>query len=217
VTEDFSHRTARNPAFQQVVATAMEFFPGQAAVVKDMDDGRRRRYVDTANALRADARRETEANREAPFEELGALAEITRTEARTLTPRVRDAAQQFVTAFAELRPMNERRQIDTLTDAVKRDPVLISAVERLVRAGSAGVGEESPQTCQAICPRPARHVHGSGHSQVRRRLGRPRPARLDTAPPGVVRARRHRGLSGVHGPGVEHPQRPRRWQGDDVR
>ncbi|WP_157431031.1 hypothetical protein [Actinomadura macra] len=151
MTEDIAHRMAQNPAFQQVVAAAMELFSGQAAVVKDLDDERRRGYVDKANALRADARRNSEANREAQFGDLGALAGITQAEARALTLRVRDAAQQFVTAFPELRSMNERTQIDTLTDAVKRDPVLISAVERLLSAGSAGAGEESPQTCQAIC------------------------------------------------------------------
>ncbi|MEV0592943.1 hypothetical protein [Nonomuraea cavernae] len=142
---------SQNPAFQQIVAAGMDLLAAQASIVKDLDDERRRAYVDKANALRAEARRNTESNREGLFADLGALVGITDTDARALTLRAQDAAREFVTAFPELRSMNERKRLDALTEAVKRDPVLISTVERLVSPGPAGAGEESPQTCRAMC------------------------------------------------------------------
>ncbi|NKZ05006.1 hypothetical protein [Actinomadura latina] len=150
MVEDIASRISQNQDFQRLVAAAMELAAAQAGTVRNMDAAQRQEYADKAAALRARLTRDPESRQEAPFGELGELVGITGARTQALVQKAEAAARAFVPAFPELRSMDERTKLDTLTTAIKSDPILARTAEQLV-ATPAGAAEESPEACQAMC------------------------------------------------------------------
>jgi len=110
-----------------------------------MNPDQRNAYAARANALGTEARNGGASQREQATADLGELLGLTEAVTDALMLRAHTAAQEFSSAFPELAGMDERRKLDTLVDAVKRDPALPAAVEGMVQA------DISEQECLATC------------------------------------------------------------------
>jgi len=138
-------RISQNSGFQALVAVALELFAAEARVVKEMNPDQRNAYAARANALGTEARNAPASQKEQATADLGDLLGLSEAVTDALMLRAHTAAKEFSSAFPELAGMDERKKLDTLAEAVKRDPALPAAVEGMVQA------DISEQECLATC------------------------------------------------------------------
>jgi len=138
-------RISQNSGFQALVAVALELLAAETQVVKAMNPDQRSDYAARANALGTEARNAAASQREQATADLGELLGLTEAVTDALMLRAHTAAQEFGNTFPELAGMDERRKLDTLAEAVRRDPALPRAVEGMVQA------DISEQECLATC------------------------------------------------------------------
>src|SRR4051794_3945557 len=115
-------RISQNSGFQALVAVALELFAAEARVVKEMNPDQRNAYAARANALGTEARNAPASQKEQATADLGDLLGLSEAVTDALMLRAHTAAKEFSSAFPELAGMDERKKLDTLAEAVKRDP-----------------------------------------------------------------------------------------------
>lgn len=142
---------SQNPAFHEVLAVALELATAQTAVVKGMSPAQVRSYTETANALSVEMKSGAASNRPGVFAEVGKLFGITESDTRAFVLRLQGSVKKFVASFPELASMDERTRLDTLVDAINRDPAVVRAVKGLASSSAPAAGGPSQQECLAVC------------------------------------------------------------------
>src|SRR4051794_15316296 len=115
-------RISQNSGFQALVAVALELLAAETQVVKEMNPDQRSDYAARANAVGTEARNASASQRERATADLGELLGLTEAVTDALMLRAHTAAQEFGNTFPELAGMDERRKLDTLAEAGRRDP-----------------------------------------------------------------------------------------------